>query len=353
MKCGILTFSDDDFINETTKQSSQTTTTPKEQIKKGDEVKGEAKNLIELLNLVSTPLSEFDKRVIWLEMQGAKQFITQSSINTVSAKSGVGKTFFITALALQLLNENKISQVIHFNFDGNTNIFKSRGQSENIKHFINNGKWIHIRPQELFNAGFSTTDRAIDYIINLSEDLSGKLIIFDSLVNFCPRMNETEAVAKFYMRLRALADLGAICWINTHNKKGEEIFTGSQMIESLSDVMWNLTANKKETEIIFCFEVKKARDLHQNQAFSLDLKINAIYAMDYESVKEPNTRNKLIAEFKNILAQNPNGITQGELIEQVGRRADDKTAKDIIRELDGQLWQSQRIGTQKLIKSIE
>lgn len=166
-------------------------------------------------------------------------------------------------------------------------------------------------------------------------------------------MNETEAVAKFYTKLRAIADLGAICWINTHNKKGEDIFTGSQMIESLSDVMWNLTADKKETEIIFAFEVKKARDLHQNQAFSLDLKVNAIFPQDFDSVREPSARNKLIVEFKSILAQNPNGITQGELIEQAGRAKTDRLAREILAELDGELWEVKKIGRENLIKPIK
>lgn len=286
-------------------------------------------------------------------MQGASNFITQSSINTASARSGIGKTFFITALALQLLDEGKISKVIHLNFDGNTSIFKSRGQSDKIKHFLSRDKWVHIRPQEVFNLGLKGVDELLDAFIGSSEDLSGNLLIFDSLVNFCPRMNETETVAKFYTKLRAIADLGAICWINTHNKKGEDIFTGSQMIESLSDVMWNLTADKKETEIIFAFEVKKARDLHQNQAFSLDLKVNAIFPQDFDSVREPSARNKLIVEFKSILTQNPNGITQGELIEQAGRVKTDRLAREILAELDGELWEVKKIGRENLIKPIK
>jgi|GEM_PF-6877931 len=337
----------------TTQQSDQMSN--KTNNKDHDEAKHFIKNgnIAELLNLVSTPLAEFDKKVIWLNIKGANNFITQSSINTVSARSGIGKTFFATALALELLEQGRIKQVIHFNFDGNTSIFRSRGQNDKIKHYGNVKKWIHIRPQEIFNLGFKGIDEIIDCYLNSNNDFSGVFFIFDSLVNFCPRMNETEAVAKFYTRLRALADLGAILWINTHNKKGEDIFTGSQMIESLSDVMYNLTADKKETEIVFAFEVKKARDLHKNQAFSLDLKTNFIFAMKYDEVKEPSVRNKLIAEFKTILAENPNGITQGELIELSGRKSDDKTAKDIIKEFDGELWQSQKIGTQKLIKAYK
>lgn len=351
MNGGLLNFSDDDFINAPKALPVYENTPIKPDMRKSDEVK--KRNFGDIMAKISTPLSEFDKTTQWLEYKDTQRFLAKGSINTVSARSGIGKTFLSVALAIELLNLGVIKRVIHFNFDGNTSIFGSRNQSEPIKAFVNTGIWQHVRADELYNVGFKNIDEVLSIGLKEKSDFNGVFIILDSLVNFCPKLTDTEATTKFYQLLRNIAELGAIFWINTHVKKGEaEEFLGSQMIEALSDARWGLTADKRENEILYSLEIKKGRDRQENQAFKLNTATGKITPMSYEETKTPSIRNSLVNQIKVNLKDNEGGLTQGELLQKLGRSKDDKTAREILNELDGDVWTIEKIGKEKLVKLI-
>nr|WP_321319456.1 hypothetical protein [uncultured Campylobacter sp.] len=110
-----------------------------------------------ILEYVKTELNEFDKNTEWLDTSICSNFLTSGSINIVSAGSGVGKTYFIVSFAIFLLKNKIINRVIHLNFDGNTDIFTARRQSQDIKNFYGLNQWFHIRAEDLMGKGISLT----------------------------------------------------------------------------------------------------------------------------------------------------------------------------------------------------
>ena len=144
-----------------------------------------------ILEYVKTELNEFDKNTEWLDTSICSNFLTSGSINIVSAGSGVGKTYFIVSFAIFLLKNKIINIVIHLNFDGNTDIFTARKQSQDIKNFYALNQWFHIRAEDLMGKGISLT-QFIKKQIETKADLKKTLFIYDSFVNFVPKLNDTD-----------------------------------------------------------------------------------------------------------------------------------------------------------------
>lgn len=117
-----------------------------------------------ILEYVKTELNEFDKNTEWLDTSICSNFLTSGSINIVSAGSGVGKTYFIVSFAIFLLKNKIINRVIHLNFDGNTDIFTARKQSQDIKNFYALNQWFHIRAEDLMGKGISLTQFIKGYV---------------------------------------------------------------------------------------------------------------------------------------------------------------------------------------------
>lgn len=156
----------------------------------------DANTFTNLLNDIKTDVLEFDKEVTWLDCKLTHNFITSGSINIISGNSGVGKTYFITALAIQLLKLGVLEQVIHINFDGNTDIFGSRNQSDDIKFFYHQNKWFHIRAEDMSSKKMNIA-KFVEEQIESKMDFSKTLFIYDSLVNFVPKLNDTDTVSIF------------------------------------------------------------------------------------------------------------------------------------------------------------
>lgn len=309
-------------------------------------------NLESVLNNTKTKLDEFNKTTQWLNSPLNHNFLTQSSINVISSGSGVGKTYFAISYAIELLKAKAIKRVIHLNFDGNTEIFSARNQNNDIKHFYANSQWYHIRAEDLYAQGLNTQN-FLREMVKSKIDLSGILFIYDSFVNFVPKLNDTDEVSKFMSILRMSSNLGAIHWINTHNKKGEDIYSGSSMILNLSDATWLLKTIKKDDRFIFIFKNIKGRHQYKNQAFELMFKSNIIKILDYDIVSQSSLRINIIEDIKTELSKYPEGLPQSKLILKLNRNKDDKTTRNIINSYMGRFWYIEQIGREKIIKLME
>lgn len=301
-----------------------------------------------ILEYVKTELNEFDKNTEWLDTSICSNFLTSGSINIVSAGSGVGKTYFIVSFAIFLLKNKIINRVIHLNFDGNTDIFTARKQSQDIKNFYALNQWFHIRAEDLMGKGISLT-QFIKKQIETKADLKKTLFIYDSFVNFVPKLNDTDEVSKFMSLLRMCSNLGAIHWINTHNKKGEDIYSGSSMILNLSDATWMLKSTKNKDKFVFLFKNIKGRHLYKNQAFELLFDDNTIIGLDYDEASRTNLQNELIDAICELLHKNPLGLTQTKILQSIGRSRFDKTARNILLQNSGKLWEIQTRGREKIV----
>lgn len=305
----------------------------------------------ELLEQIKTNIGEFEKNTEWLDTDICNNFITSGSINIISGGSGVGKTYFITSFAILLLKNKIIDRVIHLNFDGNTDIFTARNQSNDIKHFYKTNQWFHIRAEDLFAKGV-TLIQFLKRQIETRVNLKNTLFIYDSFVNFVPKMNDSDEVSRFMSLLRMSANLGAIHWLNTHNKKGEDIYSGSGMILNLSDATWMLKSTKQANKFIFIFKNIKGRHLYSNQAFELFFNDNTILPLDYNEANRTDLQNQLINEILEILQKYPNGLTQTKLFSSIGRSRYDKTARNTLLQNKGKLWELHTNGREKIITII-
>ncbi|CZE50833.1 ATPase domain-containing protein [Campylobacter geochelonis] len=306
-----------------------------------------------LLSLTLTQKDEFDRDVEWLDFGKVTNFITKNSINVISSNSGTGKTYFSTVFAIELLKQNLIRKVIHINLDGDTSVFRSRGQSETIKKFIDEKKWFHIRMQELLKNKISNPNEIIKCAISTNENLQETLIILDSLANFIPKLNETQQVTEFFNMLRTSANKGIIYIINTHNRKGEEEFSGSGMILNLADVLWSLKSKKYDDKIVFTLEYQKARYLYKNQAFELKFAGNQLFSLDFQEANMTDNQQEIVTKILNILEQNQTGINQGNLLSQLGRDKYDKTTRNLLQEHNNRYWTIEKDKTDSRVVIIK
>jgi len=180
---------------------------------------------------------------------GQEQFlydnlIIEQHVITIISMSGSGKTtffYFIVAPALA----KKGFTVWYIDADSPASDHK------NMKAIANKHGFNFLNPD--VNKGTSTESLVaiLEKISNAHKDMSGNVLIFDTLKKFADLMSK-GSVKKFYKLARKLANLGATVVLlghanKYHNKAGNLVFEGVGDVRSDSDELIMLESTKNRT----------------------------------------------------------------------------------------------------------
>ena len=83
--------------------------------------------------------------------------------------------------------------------------------------------------------------------------------------------------------------------------------------------------------------------------FELLFDDNTIIGLDYDEASRTNLQNELIDAICELLHKNPLGLTQTKILQSIGRSRFDKTARNILLQNSGKLWEIQTRGREKIV----
>lgn len=328
-----------------------------------NEIKNKQKlSVIEILKKCASSEKRLMKKTEWLVFDNCKNFLVKGSINIFSADSGVGKTWLSLYLGLKYLAINQINRVVHFNLDGNPNIYLARNLLDEVLSYKKTDKWISIDYESLSEADINEPKQLLEFLSTQpADELNGTLMILDSLGNFVGDTNDSKSIIDFFKTLRILANKGVTFIINTHNKKNEAIFSGSGAIKNYSDSLYSFRREidpNDENKWNIILKNQKSRNGETSQFFIMDLAEKTListtnFIFKSKEQKKVEKYKDIINQIIEILKQHPTGLNQSELFKFLDRDRTDLTLRNIIKEYTSVLWKTNKIGCKLIISLLE
>ncbi|MCR8699674.1 AAA family ATPase [Campylobacter ureolyticus] len=265
-------------------------------------------------------------RVSWL----INDFIISQSLGMIYAQAGSGKSYLAVFLALYLLKNNTINEVIYLDADNSISTVKLRNGDKWID--LTNDKLVYLSSECIGNFTQSIfTAELIKSLENGPKDcLKGKLIIFDSARNFISGdLSADYKVKPFLDDLQTLRDYGANVIFLHHQPKqplnkdeNNGLYKGATAFNDSVDYSYHLSSKRlSDDKMLILLRAIKSRNLEKNQAFILDSITLGFEFVDYDDYAMNDKQLDTIEVIQEILNENKAGISKRELIKKVLERA--------------------------------
>lgn len=265
-------------------------------------------------------------QVSWL----INDFIISQSLGMIYAEAGSGKSYLAVFLALYMLKNDTINEVIYLDADNSISTVKLR----------NGDKWIDLASDKLVYlsseciGNFTQSIFTAELIKSLENEpkdyLKGKLIIFDSARNFISGdLSADFRVKPFLDDLQTLRDYGANVIFLHHQPKqplnkdeNNGLYKGATAFNDSVDYSYHLSSKRlSDDKMLILLRAIKSRNLEKNQAFILDSITLGFEFVNYDDYSMNDKELDTIEVIQEILNENKAGISKRELIKKVLERA--------------------------------
>jgi len=264
------------------------------------------------------------------------EFLAKNLITLIYADGGNGKSWL--GFSLAKLCAGLGQKTIYLDFDNPLSVLKERNindllvsQHSNL-HYIQRSKCT-LTPQEL--------------LVQLSEQAVSKaynncVFVIDSLRNFVNVNNDSQAMDAL-TQLMNLREAGATIIILHHSNKDGKNYQGSNHIRNSIDNMYQLEKlDSDANDLRLHLAVKKERASIADKAFSVNPQTLRINEIDITTATMSIEQEEFVQEIKAAIGTMPD-INKTALLEAVGRKKDDKTARSWLEKFDGTYWQSKKL----------
>lgn len=263
-------------------------------------------------------------------------FLPKGLITMFYADGGMGKSWLAMAVAKKV--ESLGLEVIFLDFDNPLSVLKDRGVEHKLilpcpqLHYVQRSK-SELSAFEMLEALESKAT---------ANQFGNTLIIMDSLRDFGDVNNDATAM-KIMDRIKNIREAGATIVVLHHSNKDGKNYQGSNNLRNSIDNMYLLTQiDSPQGEIRFLLTVKKERANIVDTAFKVNVGDLSLLATDVQDAKLSSEDKAFITEVKTALTKQP-GINKTELLEALGYKKDDKTARDRLDQYDTLYWACTKI----------
>ncbi len=276
-------------------------------------------------------------------------FLVEQSITMIFAKASQGKSYFVLFLALMLLDQSKIKKCVYIDMDNGKKALKSRGLDVQLSTH-KNLSYIH-RSTLKGISHLDMVERMVREAKSNPERFMGYLIIIDSIRDFLAGrdMNKDKDIIPVMDQLKALREAGATIIFLHHSTKEREgnYYKGTTTFIDSIDVAYGLKKTEIERHKItsYALTVEKDRIAVDNTGFELNTETGSLINGNYEAANMTEEETDFVSEVRAVLSE---GILlrQGELLQEIGKKKDDKTALKRLKKFDGVFWISRRVSDQ-------
>ena len=257
--------------------------------------------------------------------------------------TNVSETIFTSVIGnpLDFLNESSLntSDFIYLDFDNPISVLIDRNidellvsQHSNLS-YIQRSKYPHT-PHELLE---QLNEQAV------GQTFTDWVFLFDSLRNFVNVKNDNQAMETM-TKIMNLREAGATVVILHHSNKDGKNYEGSNNIRNSVDNIYQLQKlDGKNNEINMHLRVQKERSNILDCCWCIDVNNLSMNQVDVAVATISNEQQEFIDQV--IIALNEfDELNKKELLEEVGRTKDDKTARGWLDQFEGKYWYSEKRG---------
>ena len=277
-------------------------------------------------------------------------FLVKQTLTMFFAKAGQGKSFLMLALAMHLLGNGSIKKCYYFDMDNSKASLKARNldkvlaETPELKYIHNTS--IEVSPKDILDSLDKQTIENPESMIYLDY-----LFIFDSIRDFLggKDMNSDKDVIPLMKQLKNLRDAGAtVIFLHHTSKDGEGTqFKGSSSFNDSVDVSYALSSKRvgNENKLSYTLEVAKDRISVEESAFDLDTSTMTLTSKKYDMATLSKNETSFIEKAQEIVANHSEGINQSQLLESLGKTAQDTTGRKYLKKFSGKYWDSQKVAS--------
>lgn len=277
---------------------------------------------LESQRLTPNQLSNYNPK--WL----IKGFVETNKLISLYAMPGSGKSLTALYLSVYMLESGVINKVIYVDMDNGLGTLKSRGVEQILLKYSDKLKYISSAVKS--NTPIDPTQLIFTLSTLADESCKDTLIIFDSIRNFIKgSMSYDEVVMPTLNALQNMRDYYAGVWFLNHQNKqdfmGEnnKAYKGATaFFDSCDEAYFVKKRERKENRLIVTLDPMKQRDNTEPQAVIIDTANLSLEFDDYLLYSMSEKQNNAIEYAREIIAQNPSGISRNLLIETIKKRAD-------------------------------
>lgn len=298
-------------------------------------------SIFETLKEMRLEDSHFDEKTAFL----IDDFLPKNLITFYWADGGNGKSFLSQAITNHVLFYELVDHVTYLDLDNPVSVLKDRGINETLVEPYRD-KLDYIQRSRVEMSGF-------DLLLLIEEGATGGayrdcLFIFDSLRNFVDVKNEgrTMRAMDAFMNIR---EAGATIIILGHANKDGKNYEGSNNIKNSIDCMYRLRKTfSDDKNIEFLLTVEKERAGIKNCAWHVDTqpKHFTLTRKDYKCAAMSTYDKAFTQKVIEALSKHPDGMNKTALLEYVGHKKDDRTARDCLDRYEDELWVSEKVSNQ-------
>jgi archaellum biogenesis ATPase FlaH len=277
---------------------------------------------------------DFNQKTEWL----ISDFLPKGLITLYWAKGGQGKSILAQAITKHLCYHKLTKSITYIDLDNPIGVLADRGIDTLLTMQYEELNYLHRSKIEV--TGFNL-------ILLLEKGAVGQkykdcTFIIDSLRNVVDVMNEGQ-VMRIMDAFMTIREAGGTVIILSHANKDGKNYQGSNNILNSIDCMYELKkVSNSDTKIEFIMDVQKERAGIKQCAYAVHIPSLTLSKLDYKKVSMSDydkTFSKSVLEA----LRDSDGLNKTELLELIGHKKDDKTARETLDRYDGELWVSKKI----------
>ncbi len=310
--------------------------TPLERLKINDTeiIPQQKENALTWLKEFRLTADDLTEEVVYL----IEDFLVEQTITNIYAKAGHGKSFLALYLALNLLDDKKISECYYIDLDNSKKALQSRGLDKIIVKYP---QLIYVHRSK-FKQAVEVVETIKHQLLNPDlKDLKGMLIVIDSVRDFLggKDMLKDKDVMPLLNDFKTLREAGATIIFLHHANKENGAKGATAFIDSV-DITYQLKSIQleKHKKISYALEVKKDRIAVVNTGFELDTVSQVLKKGNFDIANLNDEEMELINTFKEILEENQEGINQKALLKEAGTSQDNRTHRNLLKKMSGIFW---------------
>jgi len=267
------------------------------------------------------------------------EFLPKNLITLYWAEGGNGKSFLSQAVTKYLLDANSITQAYYFDLDNPINVLKDRNVSELL---VSN----HPMLSYIHRSRIKVDGEDLLFMLErgaVGDAYKGCIFVFDSLRNFVDVQNDGR-VMRAMDALMNIREAGATILLLSHANKDGKNYQGSNNIKNSIDCMYKLRKTyNDDVRIDFVLEVQKERAGIVNSAWRVDTDTLTLTRKEYKTAAMTEYDKLFTQKVKEALQKHPEGLNKTALLEYVGHKKDDRTARDALERYEGDLWDAKKV----------
>jgi RecA-family ATPase len=277
-------------------------------------------------------------------------FAVTRSINILWAPAGTGKTEFMFGISKLLVEKEQ--EVCYIDVDNSVDLLQDRG----YKKFLENKRFTYVNAEKF--------DIPREGILAQMDDIRARAVdnfydncvfILDSLKFFLNgEMYDEGKIQRLIGFCKSIRRCGGMVFILNHATKKGDTMKGGQGLVDAVDECFSMTVLPETLEcwnyIVTPEKIRLGADKVYKTGFALNKKSYELSSVEAEiaemNMQEHENVQKITAALKD------KEMTQGEIMELLGKGKADKTALNFLKLHEGRFWAFKKEGKEKVYTTV-